>query len=69
MNRKDVLKKIMRAARAKGLSTEMREGGNHTRLRIGKTATTLGRHNEIHDQMARQVFKQLEGELGKGWWK
>lgn len=69
MNRKELLKKVIRAAKAKGLNLEMREGGSHTRLRVGNTYTTIGRHNEIPERTAEKILKQLEGELGKGWWK
>ncbi|MGH3546519.1 MAG: hypothetical protein ACRDPW_11445 [Mycobacteriales bacterium] len=45
------------------------EGANHTRIYIGTSQTVVGRHTEIEDRVARGIFSQVEGALGKGWWK
>lgn len=41
---------------------------NHTGIRCGQVATTIGRHSEIPEQMALVIFKQLAPALGERWW-
>lgn len=69
MKRRDVLKKLKSAAKAAGLDYTEYELTNHTGIRIGATASTLGRHSEIDDLTARKFFDQFANELGKGWWR
>jgi hypothetical protein len=69
MKRRDVLKKLRAQARAKGLEFEEYELTNHTGIRVGNTASTLGRHSEIDDLTARKFFDQFAAEFGKGWWR
>ena len=64
-----MVKKLKKAAKAKGLEFEEINLTNHGAIRIGKTTRTLGRHSEIRDNAAREYFKQFENELGKGWWR
>ncbi len=47
---------------------EMYERTRHTGVRCGDVATTVPRHNEIPDDMAEVIFKQLAPALGKRWW-
>lgn len=69
MKRRDLLKKIRQAAKAHGASYEEFEMTRHTGVVVGDTRTTVARHNEIQDRMAVVIFKQLEQELGEGWWR
>jgi mRNA interferase HicA len=69
MKRRDVLKRIRRAAKTQGVEVTVRELTRHTGITVGRTSTTVPRHNEIADLMASVIFKQLEVELGKGWWR
>lgn len=69
MKRAEVLKRIKKAAKAKGFDVETYELTRHTGIKIGQTSTTLPRHTEVADTLAREIFKQLESELGKGWWR
>lgn len=60
---------IKQAANAAGLEFELFSRTNHQGIRVGNTKTTIGRHNETPDLMAETIYKQLEGELGRGWWR
>lgn len=64
-----VIKKIKQAAKAAGVEFELFERKGHTGIRVGSKKTTIGRHAETSNLMAQTIFKQLEGELGKGWWR
>lgn len=69
MKTREAIKKIQKAAKAAGLEFELTELTNHTGIRVGNKKTTIGRHSEIPNLMAQKIFKQLEGELGEGWWR
>ena len=69
MKRGDVLRKIRKAAKAQGVPLELFERTNHTGIQCGSIRTTIGRHSEISDLMAETIYKQLEPELGRMWWK
>lgn len=52
MKRKDLLRKL----KASGLQCE--EGGNHTRILLnGKLVTTVPRHTEVNDLLAKKILK------------
>jgi hypothetical protein len=69
VKRRDVLKKLKTAAEHAGLEYSEYELTNHTGVRVGVTASTLGRHSEVDDITARKFFDQFATELGKGWWR
>lgn len=64
-----VIKKIRRAAEAAGLEFEVFERKGHTGIRVGAKKTTIGRHRETPEGMAEKIYRQLQGELGEGWWR
>ena len=69
MKRRDVLKKLKIAAKRAGLEYAEYELTRHTGIRVGNTASTLARHNEVDEITAGKFFDQFQGELGKGWWR
>ena len=69
MKRTEVLKKLKAQAKKSGLTYEEYELTRHTGIKIGETASTLGRHNEIDDLTAHKFFDQFANEFGKGWWR
>ncbi|NNM45645.1 ribonuclease PH [Knoellia koreensis] len=70
MKRGDVIKKIKKAAKAASLEFEQYELTRHTGIRVGGTSTTISRSSsDMPDVFAETIFKQLESELGKGWWR
>jgi hypothetical protein len=62
--------KIAKAAREARLSwTLAREGKRHEVWQCGETAVSIPRHREINEITAQAIQKQLEKELGEGWWR
>ncbi|MDN5934111.1 MAG: hypothetical protein L0I24_24070 [Pseudonocardia sp.] len=68
MKRSAVIKKIRQGAKRAGVDFEMYELTNHTGIRCGEVATTIGRHTEIPELMALTIYKQLAPALGDRWW-
>lgn len=64
-----VIRKIRKAAKKSGVEFELFERTRHSGIRVGQTRTTIGRHSETSNLMAETIYRQLEGELGKGWWR
>ncbi len=70
MKRHELLRRIAKAARAKGVVWQLeRQGAGHEIWRCGETPMPLPRHKEIGDRLAEAVFAGLEIELGKDWWR
>lgn len=69
MKRREVLKRVRDRAKSVGLEFTTYELTNHTGVKVGNTASTLGRHREIDDLTARKFWDQFEAEFGKGWWR
>lgn len=69
MKRKEVLRRVRRAAREAGVPFHTVELTNHTGVVVGGHRSTLGRHAEIDDVTARRFFDQFAEVLGKGWWR
>lgn len=67
---RELLKRLRKAAKARGLSFELeRHGGNHDVYSLDGLRKIVPRHAEIADQMAEVIFRQCEVQLGKRWWK
>lgn len=69
MKRKQVLKKVKAAAKARDLSYGTEELTNHTGVYVGGKRSTLARHTEIDEVTAGLFFDQFAEVLGKGWWR
>ena len=69
MKRRDVLRKVRVATKAEGVSYSERELTRHTSITVGAVSTTVPRHQEISNLLAEAIFRQMESELGKGWWR
>lgn len=69
MKRGDVLGKMRKAARARGVSYTEYDLTRHTGVTVGDARTTVPRHTEIKNNMAEVIFKQVESALGKRWWR
>ena len=70
MKRADLIRKI--SARAAGTGTAftlVREGGSHSIFRCGHQSIVIPRHREISELTARGIMRDLDGVLGKDWWK
>ncbi|MDD7541768.1 MAG: hypothetical protein SPK50_05750 [Mobiluncus porci] len=62
MRRNDLLKRLRKIASEKGLTFELVEGGNHTKVRIGGRTLIVPRHTEINEMTARGILKDAEKE-------
>jgi mRNA interferase HicA len=60
MKRKDLLRQLQDIAIVKGLTFEMTEGGNHSKLRIGGALFPIPRHREINERLARAILSDAE---------
>ena len=70
MKRRELIKRISRAAKSSDLSWDLaREGAEHTLYRLGSKPVVIPRHNEINEVTAQAIMKDLEANLGKGWWR
>jgi mRNA interferase HicA len=70
VKRKDLLKRIEAAAKASGLAYGLvRNGAAHDIYSAGDQRFTVPRHREINELTALAIFKDLQDELGPGWWK
>ena len=70
MKRADLLRKIERAAKDKGVEfVPVREGGSHSIFRCGSQSVTVPRHREINELTARGIMRDLYEILGKDWWR
>lgn len=59
VKRKELMKKLRNAAKARGVEFTETEGANHTRVWIGEAYTTIPRHSEIDDLLAKKIMKQI----------
>ncbi len=62
MRRTELIKRIGRIAKAKGVVAEYTEGAKHTKVRLGDKQTVIPRHAEINEFTARGILEHLEGE-------
>jgi predicted RNA binding protein YcfA (HicA-like mRNA interferase family) len=70
VKQRDLIKKISKAGKAKGLVWSLvRQGGQHTLYQLGSTKVSVPRHSEINEMTAQSIMKDLEDTLGKGWWR
>jgi mRNA interferase HicA len=70
MKRDELLRRIARMAREKGVVVRLdRQGANHEVWRCGAVEVSVPRHREINDVTAIGICRSLEAELGEGWWR
>lgn len=70
MRRDELVRKIRKAAKHAEIDFDLvREGGNHSIFRCGSTPVVVPRHTDINELTARRIMKDLEDELGSGWWQ
>ena len=70
MKRSELILRIRIAARAADLAWELvRQGSAHEVWRLGAQQITIPRHREINEVTATSIMRDLETELGDGWWR
>jgi hypothetical protein len=67
--RRDIIKKLRKAAKDANVDVVEIEGGRHTLLIFDGLRIPVARHNEIPDRDAQNIYKEAEPKLGKDWWK
>jgi len=66
----ELKRRMQRAAEAQGkLWRLVRQGGRHEVWQCGDTKVTVPRHREINEFTAEAIFRAVEEELGRGWWR
>lgn len=60
MKRRQLMAKLAAMARSEGREMQIREGGSHTKVRIGERQTVVPRHSEINEVTARAILRQME---------
>jgi hypothetical protein len=70
VKRSKLIRRIRTAARSADLKWELvRQGSAHEVWRIGGRQFTIPRHREINEVTAMAIMRDLETELGDGWWR
>ena len=70
MNRAEIIRRVRKAAKASGGGFEiLREGRDHEVWICGQTKVAIPRHREVSKFTAEGIFRDLEAELGDGWWR
>jgi len=59
MKRRDLIAAINQIAKSKGLTPLWTEGGQHSKVTLGSTAVSVPRHNEINEDTAKAILKQV----------
>ena len=60
MKRRDLLKQLDKIAKTKELELVASEGGNHTRVSIGKWTSVIPRHREVNEMLAKAIIRNAE---------
>ncbi|AEO94231.1 hypothetical protein CL60_gp09 [Mycobacterium phage BarrelRoll] len=68
--RNEVITKIRKAAKAKGLKFKsVRKGANHEIFDLDGVMVPIGNHSILDGYLALKIYKECEPKLGKGWWR
>ncbi len=69
--RRDILKKVAKAAKAAGIEWGLaREGANHSIYKLDGKQIAIGRHpGEVGTRYAETIYRECEEKLGKDWWR
>lgn len=60
MKRKELEARINSIAKANGLKAVWTEGGNHSKLVVGRAQTVVPRHREINEITAKSIIRYVE---------
>jgi hypothetical protein len=70
MKRQQLVLRVAVAARAAGIAWSLcRQGGSHEIWQLGATRIAIPRHRELRELTALTIFRKLESELGRDWWR
>jgi len=60
MKHRDLIGRINKIARERGETAVFTEGGSHTKVAVGDLLTTIPRHKEIKEPLARKIIADIE---------
>ncbi|WP_022867200.1 hypothetical protein [Schaalia vaccimaxillae] len=63
MKRRDLIRTLRLITTRHGLTVALKEGGNHTKAQIGTWKTTVPRHREIDETLAKAIIRNCESTL------
>ena len=61
MKRRDLIKRINKIAKDCGETAIYNEGGDHTKVAIGRKQTSIPGHTEINEMTAKDILNYLKG--------
>jgi len=59
VKRRELVTRIERIARDKGLTAIWTEGGRHSKVDLGRVTVSVPRHTEINEDTARAILNQV----------
>jgi predicted RNA binding protein YcfA (HicA-like mRNA interferase family) len=63
-------KRIRQEAKRQGVTwTLLRQGANHTVYDLDGVTIPIPRHSDLGEGLTREIYKQREVKLGRGWWR
>jgi mRNA interferase HicA len=70
MKQRDLLKAIADEAKTqKKALVFVRHGSRHDIWRVESAQIEVPRHTEIGEKLTKKIFRDVEPELGQGWWR
>jgi hypothetical protein len=70
VKRQDLISRLSAAARSAGLCWRLeRQGARHEVWLLGTTSIAVPRQRELEELTALGIFRRLQAELGKDWWR
>ncbi|WEW73739.1 HicA-like toxin [Mycobacterium phage Nanz197] len=68
--RSEIVSKITKAAKAKGLKFKsVRKGARHEIFDLDGVMVPIGNHTVLDGYLMLKIYKECEPKLGKGWWR
>jgi hypothetical protein len=70
MRRRTLMRRISDACSANGLRLVLvRQDGRHEVWDVGGLGFSVPRHRDINEWTAEAIMRDLEPNLGEGWWR
>ncbi|MEA2025479.1 MAG: hypothetical protein U9O18_02185 [Chloroflexota bacterium] len=69
MKRRDLIRQIARAAKAKGMPFKRVRSRRHDVYSLDGLIIPIPRHREIGEGLADDIRKECESKLGMRWWR
>jgi hypothetical protein len=69
VKRRDLIRQITKAAKAKGMRFEPVRSRKHDAFSLDGLIIPIPRHREIGEGLASDIRKECEPKLGRRWWR